>query len=210
MTKKKTEDKKLTGWEKAGIVAGIIGTIATIVAMLVSGVNNESSLYRVRVIVISPDQIPVEDAKVWSSFGGEPKKVAGGWQFDIPEASIPKKTTLTFYASKETAFLKGQEKLVLGNDFNPVVTIQLKKKTSSVVRGIVLDSESRAIEGVHVTIAGYKEKVITAGDGHFVLHTPQAKGQQVLIHAEKQGYKPVTQWHQAGDEPATIVLDKQF
>jgi hypothetical protein len=80
MAKKKTEDKKLTGWEKAGIVAGIIGTIATIVAMLVSGVNNESSLYRVRVIVISPDQIPVEDAKVWSSFGGEPKKVAGGWQ----------------------------------------------------------------------------------------------------------------------------------
>jgi hypothetical protein len=74
MAKKITENKKLTAWEKAGIVAGIIGTVATIVGMLISGVNNESSLYRVRVTVISPDQIPVEDAKVWSSFGGEPNK----------------------------------------------------------------------------------------------------------------------------------------
>ena len=45
------------------------------------------ALYRVRVTVLNPQQQPINDAKVTSSMGGEPKKVEGGWQFDIPAAS---------------------------------------------------------------------------------------------------------------------------
>lgn len=54
------------------------------------------AIYRVRVTVIDPQRVPVEDAKVWSTVGGEPKKVAGGWQFDIPGASLPGDGKVTF------------------------------------------------------------------------------------------------------------------
>jgi hypothetical protein len=39
--------------------------------------RERDAIYRVRVTVLDPAQVPVEDAKVWSSMGGEPKKVAG-------------------------------------------------------------------------------------------------------------------------------------
>ena len=73
----------------------------------------DSAIYRVRVTVLSPEQVPVEDAKVWSSFGGELKRVAGGWQVDIPNASKPQNGNLTFFASREMAFLTGKADLVL-------------------------------------------------------------------------------------------------
>jgi hypothetical protein len=55
-------------------------------------------LYRIRVTVVDSAGLPVDDAKVWSSLGGEPKKVAGGWQFDIPRSAIPKEGPLTLFA----------------------------------------------------------------------------------------------------------------
>jgi hypothetical protein len=39
---------------------------------------------KLRVTVLGPDSVPVEDSKVWLSIGGEAKKVTGGWEFDIP------------------------------------------------------------------------------------------------------------------------------
>src|SRR5262245_2530457 len=51
-----------------------------VVGIVIIGVGatlyKSDELYRVRVTVLSPEQVPVEDANVWSSFGGEPKKVA--------------------------------------------------------------------------------------------------------------------------------------
>jgi hypothetical protein len=57
------------------------------------------------VTVVEPQGIAVKDEKeadgveVWSSLGGEPKRVSGGWQFDIPNASKPKDGKLSIYAS---------------------------------------------------------------------------------------------------------------
>ena len=45
--------------------------------------DTRGSLYRVRVVVLDIAQTPIEQAQVWSSIGGEPKRVAGGWEFDI-------------------------------------------------------------------------------------------------------------------------------
>ena len=61
-------------------------------------------LVTVRVTVLGPENVPVEDAKVWSSLGGEPQKVSGGWELEIPEAKIPSTRKLTIYAAKESAF----------------------------------------------------------------------------------------------------------
>lgn len=172
-------------------------------------VKEHNPIYRVRITVVDPRQIPVEDAEVWSSVGGEPKRVAGGWQFDIPAASRPADGRLTIYAAKKPAFLSGQVDVQLGKDPNPAITIQLKKDTSAFVRGIVLDDSGHSISGARVSVAGYdKEALATDKDGNFNLPVHASKDQQVLLHVEKKGYQPTSQWHPAGDEPVTIILER--
>jgi hypothetical protein len=168
-------------------------------------------IYRVRVTIIDPQRRPVEEVKVWSTIGGEPKKVAGGWQFDIPSASVPVDGKVTFHASKETAFLTGERGIKLDRDANPVVTVELFRNVKEViVRGIVLDEANNAIGEVRVNIVGYEsELVITQPNGGFVLPAHAAVGQQVLLHAEKPGYKAVNQYHPAGEEPVTIILERR-
>ncbi|MBZ0160119.1 MAG: carboxypeptidase-like regulatory domain-containing protein [bacterium] len=173
-------------------------------------VSVTDQLYRVRVTVLDQQQVPVEDARVWSSIGGEPKKVAGGWQLDIPAASTPKNGKLTIYASKETTFLVGQYDVQLEAEENPAITIQLKRDPSASIRGMILDSSGRGLAGVRVSIAGYeKETTITTATGNFTLSAHAAYEQQVLLHVEKERYTPENQWHPAGDEPVMIVLERE-
>jgi Carboxypeptidase regulatory-like domain len=168
------------------------------------------AVYRVRVNVIRSQGTPVEDAKVWSSMGGEAKKVAGGWEFDIPSATRPADGKLTVWASLEADFLKGHQEVRLDSDHNPVVTIQLAIDQSASVRGMVSDRSRRAIAGALVSVAGYgSEAVVTQASGSFVLPAHAARDQNVLVHAEAKGYAAATEWHPAGDAPVTIVLDRR-
>jgi hypothetical protein len=177
-------------------------------ANLIDSVNQ--SIYRVRATVVDPQQIPVDDAKVWSSMGGEPKRVAGGWQFDIPKASRPRDGKLTIYASLPNKFLKGSKELLLSDDYNPGVSIQLASESSASVRGIIVDGRGRAIPGARVSVVGYEsEAVVTQDGGSFVLPAHAATDQQVLLHAEKKGFAAMQQWHPAGDFPATITLERK-
>jgi hypothetical protein len=169
--------------------------------------NEAGSIYRLRVTVLNPDKIPVEDAHVWSSTGGEPKRVAGGWQFDIPAATKPADGKLTVYATVANAFWRGSRDVHLSNDLYPNATIQLGSDTTVIVRGLVLDETGRAVRGARVTVSGYADEVTTKPDGSFELPAHAARGQQVLLHAEKQGYRAVTQWHPAGESPATLILE---
>jgi len=168
------------------------------------------SIYKVRVTVIDPQQVPVEDGHVWSSIGGEPKRVAGGWQFDIPAGSTPADGKLTIYASKKTAFLSGKQELKLGEDFNPAVTVQLQKETSTYIRGIVTDESGRSVAGARVSVIGHEGgSVVTQETGNFLLPAHAAEGQQIQLRVEKKLYEVVTQWHPAGSEPATVVIEKK-
>lgn len=209
----KTSRRSLIG----GIAAAVITVAGGITVALINGwfgtgktnVTPESGLYRVRVTVTNPQNVPVEDAKVWSSFGGEPKKVAGGWQFDIPVASKPQDSLMIFYATQENAFLAGNEAASLGKDFNPAVTIKLKHDDSARVHGQVVDRSNRGVAGVRVFVVGHDaEAVITKEGGNFDLPAHAAVNQQVSIHAEKAGYKGVSQWQPAGDSPAILILEK--
>src|ERR1035441_8270320 len=135
------------------IAAIVLLGLVPILVQLSSG-----AIYRVRVTVVAPDGAPVEEAKVWSSVGGEPKKVAGGWQFDIPAASRPADGKLTVWASLEAAYLTGSQEVGLAADRNPALTIQLHGDKTSTVRGIVLDRRGRAIAGARVSVAGYESE----------------------------------------------------
>lgn len=163
-------------------------------------------LYRVRATVIDPQGMPVDDARVWSSLGGEAKKVAGGWQFDIPGGQKPMDGKLTVFAAVPSAFLKGRAELQLARDYNLAVTVPLQRDTAAKVRGLVVDESGRAVAGARVTIAGHDAVARTDEAGWFVLPANAADGQQVLLHVEKEGYKALEQWHPAGDAPAHLPL----
>ena len=186
----------------------LVPTVASVYVEVAKKRSEETSIYRLRVTVVDPQQVPVEDARVWSSMGGEPKIVAGGWQFDIPAASRPAEGRLTIFASVPAAFLSGKQELVLGNDYNPTTIIRLEADTSASVRGVVIDGSHNAIAGARVSVVGYEaETVITGAGGNFVLPAHSAVSQQVHLHAEKEGYQAVSQWHPAGNEPVTIIMD---
>ena len=152
----------------------------------------------------------MEDAKVWSSVGGEPKKVPGGWEFDLPSATKPLDGELTVYASVADRFLQGSRRLTLAADHNPAAQIALQKNASAAVRGRVVDGVSAPIAGARVGVSGYEaEAVLTGPSGEFKLPAHSANGEEVELHAEKGGFRPVNLIHPAGDAPATIILDRK-
>ncbi|HEX6899144.1 MAG TPA: carboxypeptidase-like regulatory domain-containing protein [Thermoanaerobaculia bacterium] len=168
-----------------------------------------ADLIRLRVLVLGAGESPVEDAKVWTSLGGEPKQVAGGWEFDIPISKVPADGKVTVHASKEDAFLSGSSEIRLGKDLAQTATVRLAADRTATVRGIVLDENQNAMEGVRVSVVGHEGEAVTTGaGGQFVLPAHAADGQQVQLHAEKPGYKGITQNHMAGSFPATLTLDR--
>jgi hypothetical protein len=174
-----------------------------------------TAIYRLRVTVVEAQGIAVKDeeeakgVKVWSSLGGEPKRVTGGWQFDIPNAAKPKDGKLSIFASKESAFLTGRTDLILADDFNPAVILNLRRDDSAKVRGQVIDVRQGGVAGVRVFVSGYaSEAVITDVGGNFELPAHAADGQHILLHAEKKGYRPAREYFSAGDKPVEVKLER--
>ena len=195
-----------------------VGTVLAVLAVLGAVVDFSAvwswfrpafpELYRIRVTVLDSGSLPVDNAKVWSSLGGEAKKVAGGWEFNIPRAATPKDGTLTVFASRPAAFELGSGRLQLAREPNPTLTLRLERDLSAQVRGIVVGSSNRAIAGARVCVVGFESEAAATGPtGGFVLPAHAAEGQQVQLHIEKQGYSAVTEFHPAGHAASTIVLD---
>ncbi len=84
-----------------------------------------SANYGLRVLVVDAQGGPIENAKVTSSLGGEPQKIPGGWQFDIPSASVPSNGNVTVYATVENPALKGETEIQLAADHNPTATVRV-------------------------------------------------------------------------------------
>lgn len=167
-----------------------------------------ADVIRLRVLVVDPQGRPVEGGEVSTSVGGEAKQFAGGAEFAIPFSSIPADGNVTVRAAKETAFLSGSNEIRLGKDLAPSVTVRLAAQPAS-IRGIVLDESGNAVEGVRVSVVGHEEETVTTGaGGQFVLPAHAADGQQVQLHAEKTGYRGITQFHPAGNFPATLTLER--
>jgi hypothetical protein len=142
-------------------------------------------VYHVRVLIVRPDQSPVEVAQVKSSNGGELKMIEDGWGLDVPALTRPASGQITFSASVKDEFLKGTSTLVLARDYYPTATIQLIADTSAMVRGVVVDENLGAIVGATVSIAGSPDVAKTDEKGNFVLPAHAGKGQLVEVRAQK-------------------------
>ncbi|MBI5908828.1 MAG: hypothetical protein HY848_02570 [Betaproteobacteria bacterium] len=187
-----------------------LGLVPIIVSVFV--VPPVASVYRIRVTVVGPGQTPVEDAKVWSTIGGEAKKVAGGWEFDIPVASKPATGKFTVFAEQPNAFLAGSREIVLGADTGMAmaVTVPLEKVKPARVRGFVQNEEGATLGGARVMVAGYAgEMIVTSDNGGFELPAHAASGQHVLVHVQKDGYVSSQLSHLAGDDPLVVMLRKK-
>ena len=167
-------------------------------------------IYKVRITVLDPEQSLVKDAEIQSSLGGELKKTADGWEIDIPAANKPVDGRLKIYASKSSAFLKGEATLRLDKDPNPpTVEIHLRRDISARVKGRIIDSSSQAVANAWVNVIGHeKERVQTGSGGEFDLAAHAADGQTVRLHVEKEGYSPEEPYQMAGRK-ITIILRRR-
>ncbi len=166
------------------VAAGIV--VLGVAPYAASTFLQSRGVYHIQVIVLDPDQSPVEIAQVKSSNGGELKMAGGGWELDIPRQSRPANGEITLTASVKDEFLKGASTLVLDRDYYPTVTIQLVANSSAKVRGVVVDEELRAVAGATVSIAGNPEVAVTDEKGNFVLPAhPVKQGQMIEIEAQK-------------------------
>lgn len=167
------------------------------------------AIYRVRVTVLDLEQTLVEEAEIHSLPSGEVKKVSGGWEIDIPAANKSADGALKIYASKSSAFLKGETSLRLDKDPNPSIEIRLRSEPSARVSGWVKDSSGQGIAGALAYVCEHREEAVRTGpDGKFDLMAHKAKGQIVTMCAEKEGYISERQNHPAGLNPMTIALPR--
>ena len=185
--------------------------LVVIIAALSAGgwwvLHNNPSVYRVHVSVLDPQGRAVKDAEVSSSVGGQILHSGEGYQIEIPASSRPADGAVVIRAAAPSAFWKGETEVRLSNSASLTAVVAMKSDKSAQVRGMVVDSSQRAMAGVRVSVVGQTESVMTNEAGAFTLPAHAADGQQVQIRAEKSGMAPVTQWHPAGDAPATIVIE---
>jgi hypothetical protein len=175
--------RPINKWILGILAVGIF--ILALAPLAASAFLKSRGIYRIRVVVLGLDKSPVEDARVSSSSGGEPKRVEGGWEFDIPLQTLPADGKEVLMASVKNAFLTGSSAVVLGEDYYPTTTIQLTSDTSATIRGVVVDEQGRSVPGATVSIPGYAERAQTDNMGNFVLPAHAADGQMVQVRAQK-------------------------
>jgi hypothetical protein len=163
-------------------------------------------IFRVKVIVLNTEGMPTEDARVWSSLGGEGKRISGGWEFDIASSAVPADKALDIYASEESAFLTGHASLLLTTDHNPVARVVLQRKETT-VQGRVIDEAGNGVADATVSVDGYPgESQETDSEGNFIINAHASMHAPVELHVEKKGFKPLSQQHFAGTDSASLTL----
>jgi hypothetical protein len=169
----------------------------------------DDGTFRVRVTVLGSQGVPQDDGvRVWSSLGGEAKKVSGGWEIEIASSKRPEDKKLTLYAEKATHFETGKVEVELDKPGEKSVTLWLKRNQSGKILGIVTDTYGRAMKGANVTIVGSSvPSVTTDTTGRFDITPGVAPGEEVRLRVEKYGYKIGEQYHPAGDIPVTVQLE---
>lgn len=165
------------------VAAGIV--VLGFAPLAASAFLQSRGVYHVQVVLVRPDQSPVDIAQVKSSNGGEVKMVGSGWELDIPPQARPADGKLTLSAAAKDEFLKGASTLVLAHDYYPTVTIQLVPDASAKVRGVVVDEDMKAVAGATVSIVGDLGDTVTDQKGNFVLPVhPGPPGQMVELRAQ--------------------------
>lgn len=164
------------------------------------------ALYALRVVPVSEEGLPVEDARVRASVGNEAQQVPGGWEVEIPRAKVPATRQVTVWAEQPSTAAKGRVTVELGEDPMPSIQVPLVAPATK-VRGMIVDGEGRAVSGAQVSVLGYGEELrLTADSGAFELVAHRPPGERVRVHVEHPGYAPVDEYCLAAGSDCYIVL----
>ena len=186
-------------------LAFAFGCVTLAVLAFISRPASSGSGYRVRVTVLDPNRVPVNQAHVWSTLGGEVKQVDGGFEIDIPALPSGSRRPLTIRAEVNDRAWRGETSLELGSDHAPPATIQLASAGEANLRGTVVDENGDSVANVFVGVVGF-ETVTTDAHGNFSVPAHATAGSDVQLHAEKTGYVSTTSTIPAGANPSVIVL----
>jgi hypothetical protein len=163
--------------------------------------------YTVRVTVLAATGQLLDDARVWSSLGGEAKKVAGGWEFEFPATKLPADGRLTLFASQEPAH--GERTVLLGQDTFVSVAIRLDPLAPVPVRGTVVDDAGHAVAEARVTMEETGDETVTSATGRFQL-PPRPPDEPVTLRVIKKGYIERRQLFRMQAEPLYVQLERTF
>ncbi len=163
----------------------------------------------VRVMVLGSDKMPIDDAQVWTSVGGETKKVAGGWELEFPLSKLSENRQITVYATQRSAYLNGQREIIVNEGKPTAASIQLERETSAQVKGIVSDASGQPLADASVSILGSASSATTNAQGFFSLPANAAVEEDVRLRISKTGFETRDQYHPAGDSSAYIVLQRK-
>ncbi|HXC24847.1 MAG TPA: carboxypeptidase-like regulatory domain-containing protein [Gemmatimonadaceae bacterium] len=191
-----------------GVIAIVILAVAPFIADTIIQSDARLAIYRLRVTVLDATGLPASADTVWSSVGGEPKHVAGGWEFDIPVQTVPHNRVVTLYASHAKTCERGTAQTTVGSDLNPSVPLTLTSDTTAQITGTVRDEANANLAGATVSVDGYAdhESVVTNALGAFRLPAHATSCEQVRLHAEKAGYDPADEYAFAGRGAASLTL----
>lgn len=189
------------------IVICILGLMPILANLTLEMVKIRGAVYRVRVLVINPEKVPVSGATLTSTASsiGAVKTDQGVGEIAIPRATMPNGGNITIFADSDSQFLHGRSDILLADDLNRSLTIELKRSGDAIVSGLVEDSAGHAVVDATVSVLG-GESVRTGSNGSFTVKTDAPVGQQVRLHVEKDGYLPIDQDHPAGPEPVSIIV----
>lgn len=201
------------------IIRGIfvLGLVALSFGLVGYGVNmvgtflSKSSVYRVRITVIDSHNQPVRETEVISAPAGEQKPTSDGWEIVIPDSVLANDRKLRVWAKKDGGIYNGSNETVLGNDYNPGVTIILHHETSARIRGQVSDEDGNSLSGVTVYVENFFEEGTTTDKrGLFDLPAHAAPNEHIHLFVERIGYQPWNDVIPAGGESlAMIVLTRK-
>jgi hypothetical protein len=201
---KKKPDQNKTLFLLAGFIC-VLG-LAPIFAEAYLQHSGPPEVYRLRVLVVNPQNVPVIGATVGSvAFHDTATTSQGVAEVTIPRATLSADGKITITADLNEEALHGSQEIQLADNPNPTMTIKLSLVPDAIVSGLVEDDSSQAISGATVSVLG-GETGSTTANGTFTLKANAAVGQEVRLHAEKPGYQPIDQDHPAGRAPVTIVL----
>ena len=200
--------KKMDQTKTFFILAAFISVLGLAPILAEALLKHEGSpdVYRVRVAVLNPQNVPVSGATLRSPAFNDAAVTANGIaQLTKPRATLSADGKVTIFADLDDQSLHASQQIQLADNPNPTLTIKLNLASDATVSGLIEDESNHAIGGATISVLG-GETGSTSPNGTFTLKANAAVGQQVRLHAEKPGYQSVDQDHPAGREPVTIVL----
>jgi Carboxypeptidase regulatory-like domain len=165
------------------------------------------NIYRLRLTLLDDQGRTVNEADITSSLGGEEMIFKAGGLYVIPAATVPQDRWVTIIAEKKNEALTGTTRVQLKFDANPAVIIKMDTDRSASISGTVMDETKMAVQGAHVSVAGYPgEETVTDANGQFKLAAHRAKNQMVRLYVRKEGFETSGDWQMTGDQPVGIKL----